>query len=156
VATTSKNTKKKPRPTLERKPPADIRLPEKIATRSVTAKSLGKGTYQKAILAAVAPILIPEMINSLRRNAHMDDMQANKLIAEIFGMAGKKDAGIVLNVNQQNSNVAENRERRGAEGPVSFEDIARILEEEGQKRKAISATFEPSYEATPDSLIEQE
>ena len=147
--------KKSSRPTLDRpRPIKDIKLPDKIATRSVTAKSLGKGTYQKAVLAAVAPILIPDMINSLRRNLHMDDMQAAKLTAEIFGMAGKKDAGIVLNVNQNNSNTSESRAGRGGDGPVSFEDIARVLEEEAQKRKAIPATFAASFEATPDSLLE--
>jgi hypothetical protein len=139
---------------LERKPPTDIRLPEKIATRSVTAKSLGKGTYQKALLAAVAPILIPDMVNAIRRNLHLNDMQAAKLTAEIFGMAGKKDAGIVLNVNQQNNNVAESHAHRASDGPRSFEDIQSILEEEEKRRKAIPASFEPVYDATPDSLIE--
>ena len=145
------------RPTLDaktRKIPADIKLPEKIKTKTVTAKALGKGTYQKAILAAVAPILLPDMINSVRRNLHMDDMQAAKLVAEMFGMAGKRDAGIVLNVNQQNNSVAESHSHHSG-GPGSFEQIAKILEEEEQNRKAIPASFTPmAFDATPDSAIE--
>ena len=150
--------KKSASPTLDgRKPIKDIKLPDKISTRTVTAKSLGKGTYQKAVLAAVAPILIPDMINSLRRNLHLNDMQAAKLTAEIFGMAGKKDAGIVLNVNQNNNNSAENHTHRASDGPRSFEDIQRILEEEEKQRKAIPASFDViSFEPTPDAILIEE
>jgi hypothetical protein len=149
-----KKSNPKASPTLERKKLPDIKLPEKIVAQTVTGRSLGKGNYQKKILAAVAHILIPDMMNAIRRNLHIDDMAAAKLTAELYGMAGKKDAGIVLNVNQQNNNVAESRASRDSGGPMSFEHIQQILEEEEKARRAIPASFEPVFEPTPGSLIE--
>ena len=141
-------------PTLDRQEPKPIQLPDKLAHKQITPRSLAKGSYQKAVLASVAHIILPDLMNSIRRNLHLNNTQTEKLVAEIFGIAGKPGTGIVLNVNQNNQNVSESHSRRGSDGPVSFEDIARVLEEESQKRKAIPATFEASYEATPDSLVE--
>jgi len=136
-----------------RRTPA-IQFPEKLKERKVTARSLGKGDVQKAFLAAGAAFLIPDMMNAIRRCLSLDDMQAAKLTAELYGMAGRKDAGIVLNVNQQNNTTTDIRGRHG-EGPTSFEQIAQVLEEEEKRRKAIPASFVPmGFEATPDSLIE--
>jgi hypothetical protein len=84
-------------------------------------------------------------------------MQANKLIAEIFGLTGAKDRGLVVNVNQQNNNTAESHAHRASDGPRSFEDIQRILEEEEKQRKAIPASFDViSFEPTPDAVLVEE
>ena len=151
MATTK--TKKKKAPTLERKEPPPIYLPEKLANKQVTARALAKGNYQKAVLASVAHIILPDLMNSIRRNLHLNNTQTEKLVAEIFGIAGKPGAGIVLNVNQNNQNVADHSTRHG-DGPGSFEEIQAILEEEEKIRRAIPASFEPIYEATPDAVIE--
>lgn len=143
-------------PTLERhKSPNKFRLPEKLATKPVTIKSLKKGSFQSALLAHAAPELIIEMLNCVRRSLCLDDMQAAKLTAELYGMSGKGGAGVNINVNQTNANVSESRGGRSNDGPASFEQIQQILEEEERTRKAIPASFEAIYEPTPDAIIEQ-
>ena len=141
------------RPTVGRCP-ASIPIPDKLKDKKITARNLGKGEVQKAVLAAGAAYLIPDMLNAVRRCLNLDDMQAAKLTAELYGMTSKKDGGIVLNVNQQNNNTADARSRP-SNGPMSFEQIAQMLEEEEKNRKSIPTSCIPmGFDATPDSLIE--
>ena len=152
MANTAKHKRSSPVPTLEPKQPPKFRLPEKLNSKNVTVKSLKKGSFQSALLAHAAPELLIDLLNCVRRSLNLNDMQAAKLTAELYGMSGK-NAGVVVNVNQQNNNVAESRTSRASDGPRSFEDIQAILEEEERNRKAIPASFEPVYSPTPDSAI---
>ena len=152
-ARTKPGKRSSPVPTLERKEPPRFRLPEKLAAKPVTVRNLKKGSFQSAMLAHAAPELLVDLLNCVRRSLNLNDMQAAKLTAEMYGMAGRKDTGLVVNVNQNNANVAESRSGRGADGPRSFEEIQAILEEEERNRRAIPASFEASFEPTPDAAL---
>lgn len=143
--------KKKSSPTLDqpKKPKPDLVLPEALSFLKVTAKALSKGSYQQKVAAFFAPAALAEMMNGLYRECQAGNVAAMKLFAEIYGMT-QKGGGVNVLVNQNNQNVNERSNRRD-DGPMSFEQIARILEEEEQKRAAIPAHFQPMFiEATPD------
>ena len=149
-----KTKKSSSTPTLERRSPPKFRLPEKLNAKPVSVRSLKKGSFQSALLAHAAPELIVELLNCVRRSLCLNDMQAAKLTAELYGMSGKS-AGVNINVSQNNANISESKGGRSGDGPTSFEQIQAILEEEERTRKAIPASFEKVFEATPDSVIEQ-
>lgn len=144
--------KGKPSSEVTRPPEPDILLPDKLAAAKVTAKALQKGSYQKKLLAFFAPVLLPELLNSIRRNLKISDTQTQKLAADIFGLT-PKTGGFSINVNQQNVNSGGGRSV-AEDGCGSFEDIARVLAERREKRAALppagSRIIEASVIATPE------
>ena len=130
----------------------DIALPESIATTAVTAKQLTSGKFQKAILKFFATPASAALFNGAIQGAHSGNVQAMRLLADMYSYVTQKQGGVNILVNQNNANVAERRSRN-SDGLMSFEQIARSLAEDRQNRLALPVASQVVYDITPDADV---
>jgi len=151
IPITKKRSHKKKYCSGKPEPVPDLELPENL-TRKVTPTALAKGTYQRKLLALFAPVIMPDLLNSIRRNLKLGDSQAQKLAAEVLGLTHKAPA-VSLNLNQNNAQVNVRGGSADTDKSIgSFEDIARIIQD--KRRNAIAGPgtqmIEPVFSATPE------
>lgn len=128
--------------------PKDIPLSPALKAITVTARKLGTGEYQKKMLAHFAQYLVPEFLNSLNRRLRADDPAAARLFAEMTNFVQTKGGiNIALNQTSQTANIGRSLPDDGS--IRSFEDIARMLDDQRHQRAlapAIDAVFVPTPE----------
>lgn len=127
----------------------DVVLSEALMQTKVTARKLANGAYQQKLLAFFAPILGPDLLNSIRRGLHENDHGAQRLAAEMMNFVAQRS-------NQVNVALFQNNQTANIRGGVaddritSFEGITRMLQEKRQQRALAPPTIEAIYEATPE------
>jgi hypothetical protein len=131
----------------------DLILPEALRNMPVTARKLANGKFQKAVLAYFANPASAAIFKGMIVEAEGGNVAAARLLADMYQYVAQKNGGINIMMSQNNANVSERR-GRDSDGPISFEQIARILEEEDQQRKSLPPALDVQFEATPDSIIE--
>ncbi len=138
----------------------DITVPETFSR--ATPKNLASGAYQRKLLTLFAPILIPELLNSLRINVRCGEAQAQKLAADVFGLTPSKGGGVNLFMNQQNINQGKpGSESTRINGPTTPDEMFRQLATEREQRRinagaVIDLVATPIGEYDKDKLIQGE
>jgi hypothetical protein len=133
----------------------DITVPETV--NKTSPKSLASGAYQRKLLAFFAPVLLPEVLNAIRRNVRVGDVQAQKLAADILGLT-PKGGGINLFMNQQNVNQAKSEADSGrrVSGPTTPDEMFRLLAQEREQRRINAASGVIDLVATPSAEYEKD
>jgi len=147
-----KRRKPKKSPTLDKqqKVRTDLILPPSLAAMRSTPGKLASGKFQRAMMAFFATPAGAALFSGMIPEAESGNVAAARLLADIYQYTPQKP-GMSISLTQNNANVAERR-GRDSDGPVSFEQIARILEEEDQNRKALPPALDVQFEATPEDV----
>lgn len=147
LRTRAKNPTTDPKKKTEKEIP-DLVWPENL-TGKVGLAALANGKYQRKILAANAGRNLPATINALHKLAASGNVQAIRLMLQMYSLVQQGGVNIMVQQNQQN-NAPARISREESKSLTSFEEIARIVDSERRTRAIAAPVMEAEFEPTPE------
>lgn len=135
-----------------------VQLTEALATAKPTARSLANHHYQRKMAAHFAPHLLPSALQSLKDAVEDGNVNAIKMVLELYELAQNQKTISIINDNRQ---VTVDARGRGASDEEKgerrdFEHVARMLDETRTKRlergNPLAAIDVEGFSITPEGV----